>query len=104
MIVFHDPQNPDQEMVKRVVFIQDATGARQWPRVVRTSRGAVPVGELFPMDVLLGTQQSTPSNPFPSAGSIYVVGDNLENSTDSRDFGPIRDEAVLGKVLVRGLP
>jgi signal peptidase I len=103
MIVFHDPQNPDQEMVKRVVFIQDATRVRKWPRVVRTSRGAVPVGALFSTDVLLGARGAS-SDPFPLAGTIYVVGDNLENSTDSRDFGPIRDEAVLGKVLVRGLP
>jgi signal peptidase I len=37
-------------------------------------------------------------DPVP-AGQLYVVGDNLPHSEDSRDFGPIPMESVLGRVL-----
>lgn len=32
------------------------------------------------------------------AGACYVVGDNLPNSTDSRDFGPVPVENIRGRV------
>lgn len=34
------------------------------------------------------------------AGSYYVLGDNLPASEDSREFGPVNRERILGKVLV----
>jgi signal peptidase I len=38
------------------------------------------------------------SEPVPS-GHLYVLGDNLPHSEDSRDFGPIPMQHVLGRVL-----
>lgn len=35
---------------------------------------------------------------------IFVMGDNRNNSTDSRDLGPINVDAVLGKVIFRFFP
>lgn len=32
-------------------------------------------------------------------GGIYVVGDNLNHSDDSRKFGPFKQERILGKVV-----
>ncbi len=33
-------------------------------------------------------------------GSIYVLGDNSKDSVDSRDFGTIKNEHVIGKVIL----
>lgn len=33
-------------------------------------------------------------------GHLYVLGDNLADSEDSRDFGPIPMNSVLGRVLI----
>jgi signal peptidase I len=37
-------------------------------------------------------------------GKIYVVGDNRPNSLDSRAFGPIEADAIVGKLIIRILP
>jgi signal peptidase I len=36
--------------------------------------------------------------------ALFVMGDNRANSTDSRDYGPVDDEDVTGRVLVRLWP
>jgi nickel-type superoxide dismutase maturation protease len=38
------------------------------------------------------------------AGEYWVEGDHTEASTDSREFGPIRDEDLLGRAWVRYWP
>ncbi|WP_042352131.1 signal peptidase I [Bacillus massiliigorillae] len=37
-------------------------------------------------------------------GSLFVLGDNRQNSNDSRYFGFVKDEAVLGEVKLRFFP
>lgn len=37
-------------------------------------------------------------------GMIYVMGDHRDNSTDSRAFGCVSEESVLGRVLLRYYP
>ena len=37
-------------------------------------------------------------------GELFIMGDHRNNSTDSRDFGPIKEESVIGKVLFRFYP
>lgn len=80
-----------QDLVKRVVFIQNTQGTAKWPETVETSRGNIPTRLLFPLEA--AGIAPTPPN------SIWVVGDNLMNSTDSRDFGPVSRDEVIGKVL-----
>lgn len=37
-------------------------------------------------------------------GQIFVCGDNRPDSLDSRDFGPINANSIIGKLVVRVLP
>ena len=37
-------------------------------------------------------------------GEVFLLGDNRANSEDSRDFGPVREDEVVGRVLVRVWP
>lgn len=30
---------------------------------------------------------------------VYLIGDNMEESTDSRHFGPIHNKQIIGKVI-----
>lgn len=38
------------------------------------------------------------------AGDLFVLGDNRENSSDSRVFGPVRRDSVVGRAWLRYWP
>jgi signal peptidase I len=38
------------------------------------------------------------------AGTVFVLGDNRGNSVDSRDYGPVPADALLGRALFRVWP
>lgn len=37
-------------------------------------------------------------------GEVFVMGDHRDNSKDSREFGSIKEETILGRVLIRIFP
>ena len=37
-------------------------------------------------------------------GHVWLQGDNKDNSTDSRDYGPVPFALIMGKVFVRVWP
>ncbi len=80
-----------EQLVKRVVFIQNDDGTAKWPATVRTMRGDIPMEPFFP-DEVEGSRVVPPNG-------IMVMGDNIMNSSDSREFGALRDEEIMGKVL-----
>ncbi|MBC8102015.1 MAG: signal peptidase I [Cytophagales bacterium] len=85
--------NKGEEIVKRVVFVQNEKGNALWPRYLETGRGRVRADSWFP--------EYTGGGAVVPIGSLMVMGDNTYNSLDSRDFGPVFDYELLGKVLSR---
>jgi hypothetical protein len=80
-------------VIKRIVFIQNAAGTARWPDKIATKFGTFAATDLF-----------APNNPecrLDRPNGIYVLGDNLEQSEDSRDYGPVTASDVYGKVLGR---
>ena len=80
-------------VIKRIVFIQNKTGTATWPASIKTKFGTFAATELFPVD----NQNCDLNRP----NGIYVMGDNLDQSEDSRDYGPVTASDVYGKVLGR---
>ncbi len=94
VIVFPRPAGlPDdaiKDLVKRVIAVEGDT--------IEATQGQVYVNGLPIDEPYLATPLSTDNLPRTTvgAGQLFVMGDNRQNSTDSRVFGPIPESTVIG--------
>lgn len=96
-IVVLDLPEMDEMLVKRVVGLPG--------EVVEVRSGTVyvngqPLDESFPHDVTPYDMEPITLGPL----AYFVLGDNRSNSNDSRAFGPVRREDILGRVWLRYWP
>jgi len=99
VIVFRDTNG--EELIKRIVFIQNAQGTAKPPEYVQIPGGARPWRTLF-QDYENGITAGRIARPSPE-NTIWVMGDNTDNSEDSRVFGPIRSDQIVGQVYVKDI-
>jgi signal peptidase I len=112
VVVFHEPhlaqfgQDPSKQLIKRVLGLPgDRVVVKE--RVLTVYNKEHPNGfrpdETLPYGNVIGT---TPIEGEwkVGKGQLFVVGDNRTNSLDSRTFGPIDANDVVGKLVARVLP
>lgn len=102
IVVFSDPQVPSRVLVKRVIATEGQTvslvGGDVYVDGVRLSEPYAQ-GNSYPLSPTAGNVSL--SYPFTvPAGCLWVMGDNRENSSDSRYFGPIDADSVFGRAVV----
>lgn len=89
VIVFHFPRDPDQEYIKRIIGLP---GDR-----VEVREGKVYVnGQILNEDYIAASPIYETSWDVPS-DSLFVLGDNRNNSSDSHNWGPVPIDYVIGK-------
>ncbi len=97
VIVFRAPDG--MEMIKRIAYIHRGPVALlpglYWPH--DGSQGPISLTMLF-APYLAARDMGVLGPPAPNQ-TIYVVGDNRDDSYDSRDYGPISPDQILGKAL-----
>ena len=96
IIAFHSTTEGDKELVKRAIAVEGDT-------VMLTSEGEIFVnGEKIDEDYLPEGFAMSYLNQEVTLGQdeIFVMGDNRENSFDSRYFGSIPESSVFGEFLV----
>ncbi len=101
IIVFNPPIDTGIPFVKRVIALGGDTVD------VRDGRVFVNGQQLVEPYAVGTTQPRNPSIHFPMQvprDSIFVLGDNRPVSGDSREWGPVRDGAIIGKVTIRFWP
>ncbi len=91
VIVFHPPTDPTQEYIKRVIGL---------PRdeVVIASKEVKVNGRLLDEPYIAAPPRYNSSWIVPG-GSLFVLGDNRNNSSDSHAWGPVPLENVVGKAV-----
>lgn len=99
VVVFRD--NDGAELIKRIVFVQNAAGTAAPPELIQIPGGVRPWRMLF-LDYNRAVATGRLPRP-PRTNTLYVMGDNTDNSEDSRVFGPIRPDQVVGQVYVADL-
>ena len=96
-IVVLDLPQMDEMLVKRIVGLPGEVVAVRSGIVYVND---VPLEEPFPHDVTPYDMDPITLGPL----SYFVLGDNRGNSNDSRAFGPVRREDILGRVWLRYWP
>jgi signal peptidase I len=103
VIVFKYPNNPSQRYIKRIIGLPGETIEIKSGSVIIHSQVREEV--LDESEYLLSTVQ-TPGDVKLSLGEdeYFVLGDNRGLSSDSRRWGPLKREHIIGKVLFRAWP
>jgi signal peptidase I len=93
VIVFHFPRDPSRDFVKRVIGVPGDT--------VEIQNGTVYVNdESLDEPYLTSRDRSNMDEVFLEDGEYFVLGDNRRGSNDSRNWGPVPEENILGKVWI----
>ncbi|NQT49803.1 signal peptidase I [Candidatus Kuenenbacteria bacterium] len=105
IIVFKYPKDPSQFFIKRIIGLPgekiEITGGQIYiyPKGENTKFLLEESGYLDE-DVKTSNSKSWKLG----ANEFYVMGDNRDYSLDSRSFGPVYRELIVGKVWFRGWP
>ncbi|MDR3961347.1 MAG: signal peptidase I [Eggerthellaceae bacterium] len=106
IVVFSDPQVPSRVLVKRVIATEGQTisisGGTLYIDGVAQSEPYV-TGETYPLSQTAGNVSISYPYVVPE-GEVWVMGDNRENSSDSRYFGSIDEDTIFGKAILTYWP
>lgn len=102
IVVFRPPQHGDQYYIKRVIGLPGETVEIR-NGVITIYNAENPNGfaltETYISEVTEGRDRRT-----LGTDEYYVMGDNRDASLDSRYFGAVPRDNLIGRVWVRGLP
>ncbi len=99
VIVFKFPLDPSQFYIKRVIGLPGETVAIKDGQVLIN-------GEYLDESVYLPEGTFTPGEMEITleAGEYFVLGDNRNASSDSRQWGVLPEENIIGQVWLRAWP
>lgn len=92
VIVFRYPRDPSRDFIKRVIAVPgDAVSIRD---------GKVSVnGKVIEENYLDESTRGNLDETVVPEGSYFVLGDNRSNSSDSRSWGFVPEENIIGKAM-----
>ncbi|MCD6429455.1 signal peptidase I [bacterium] len=103
VVVFKSPTNPQQRFIKRIIGLPGETVIIRDGKVIIEKDN-----KSFVLDEssYLSPNISTPGETKVHLGEdeYFVMGDNREKSYDSRSFGPIHKEDIIGRLAFRIWP
>lgn len=105
VVIFHYPEDPKQYFIKRIIGLPNET--------VEISGGEVKIygeknqtGLILDESKYLNSDQITEGELKKELGEdeYFVLGDNRLASSDSRRWGPLNRDFIVGKVFIRAWP
>jgi signal peptidase I len=91
IIVFYFPNNPAKRYIKRVIGVSGDQ--------VSASNGSVFVNGIPLDEPYLASRPNYEGEWAVGPGELFVLGDNRNNSNDSKNWGMLELDAVIGKAI-----
>ena len=101
LVVFERPANEPgtiRDLIKRVVAVEGDTIETRGDTLYVNDQ---PVREPYVKTSSIGSAVTRRTIP---TDQVFVMGDNRNNSTDSRAFGPIPEDTIVGRAFVKIWP
>lgn len=104
IIVLKNPRDESQDFIKRIMAVPGDTikveGSAVYINGEKLNEKYLPAGRPTPAGSFLleGTEVKAGPNQY------FVIGDNREHSSDSREWGAITKQEIIGKVFFRYFP
>jgi len=92
IVIFHHPAGIEEDLVKRVIGISGDT--------VQVRNNQVFVNGLMLNEPYISQAPAYSGEWFVPEGYLFVLGDNRNNSNDSKDWGLLPIENVVGKAVL----
>lgn len=99
VVVFHNPNNKDEDYIKRVIGLPGDT--------LHITNQQVFINDTLLDEEYIQYQIRSGEELGPlviEPGNLFVMGDNRPNSSDSRRFGQLSQELLVGKAWLRVWP
>ena len=97
VVIFHFPADPTRDFVKRVIGVPGDTIEIRQGDVFRN-------GQYVEEPFVTNPSTRTYGPVFVEQGHYYVLGDNRRSSNDSRDWGLVPEENLIGRAWMRYWP
>lgn len=104
IIVLKNPRDESQDFIKRIIAVPGDT--------IEISNNTVYLNDQSIKESYLPPGTPTPVGAFLTEGipvkvannQYFVIGDNREHSSDSREWGPVTKKEIIGKAFFRYFP
>jgi len=106
VIVFHPPQNPSTNYIKRVVGLPGEKVLIDNNKVTITEKNGTKIvlSEPYLMPGIVTKVNSGDKEITVTDNHFFVLGDNREKSSDSREWGLLPKENIVGRTWITLLP
>jgi len=103
VVVFKYPQNPSQRYIKRIIGLPGETIEIENSKVIIFNRQG---SQVLDESEYLSSFIQTPGKVqiTLAENEYFVLGDNRISSADSRRWGPLPREDIVGRVFLRAWP
>ncbi|MFH1030345.1 MAG: signal peptidase I [bacterium] len=104
IVIFKNPRNTKEFFIKRIIGLPNEK-IKIYDNKIFLHNTEYPDGAMIE-EIYLPEGSDTRGNEIVELeeNEYYVLGDNRNHSLDSRVFGPINKDLMIGKVWVRGWP